>query len=104
MRLILRQLWLLTSAQFDLTSSNQTFESQISGEFLCGWRLFNGISFSAESSSEVVGDLNTSPTPKKENQGTLPESKQTDKEMKRKTKGFKPKRGLMGKRLADQKL
>jgi len=71
---------------------------------LCGWGLFNGIFFSAESSSAIVGNLNTSPIPKKENQETHSESKQTDKEMKQKTKGVKPKRRLRGKRLAAQKL
>lgn len=52
-----------------------------------------------ESSGEAVGNVNTSPTPKKENQGPLSESKQTDKEVKRKTRGFKPKRRLRGKKL-----
>lgn len=80
-----------------------TRESQISYEFLCIWGLFNVIFF-AETSSEVVSNLNTSPNPKEENEGTHSESKQTVKEMKRKTKGFKPKRGLRGKKLAAQKL
>ena len=57
-----------------------------------------------ESSSEVVDNLNTSPTPKKENQETHSESKQHEKEVKQKTKGFKPKRRLKGKRLAARKL
>ena len=57
-----------------------------------------------ESSSEVVDNLNTSPTPKKENQETHSESKQHEKEVKQKTKGFKPKRRLKGKRLAAHKL
>lgn len=52
-----------------------------------------------ESSGEAVGNVNTSFTPKKENQGPLSESKQTDKEVKRKTRGFKPKRRLRGKKL-----
>ena len=58
----------------------------------------------AESSSEVAENLNTSPTPKKENQETHSESKRNDKEAKQKTKGLKPKRRLRGKRLAAQKL
>ena len=58
----------------------------------------------AESSSEVVDNLNTSTTPKKENQETHSESKRNDKEVKQKSKGFKPKRRLKGKRLAAQKL
>ena len=60
--------------------------------------------FFVESSSEVVDNLNSSPTPKKENQETHSESKRTDKEMKQKTKGLKPKRRLRGKRLAAHKL
>lgn len=62
--------------------------------------------FFVESSSEVVDNLNSSPTPKKENQETHSESKRTDKEMKQKTKDFKPKpkKSLRGKRLAAYKL
>ena len=49
----------------------------------------------------MVDNLNSSPTPKKENQETHSESKRTDKEMKQK---IKPKRRLRGKRLAAHKL
>lgn len=40
MRLILKRPWLPASA-----NQNQTRESDESGEFLCGWGLFNGILF-----------------------------------------------------------
>ncbi|XP_020614071.1 probable 28S rRNA (cytosine-C(5))-methyltransferase isoform X2 [Orbicella faveolata] len=75
------------------------------GFFVAKFKKYSNKKFSLkESSSAIVGNLNTSPIPKKENQETHSESKQTDKEMKQKTKGVKPKRRLRGKRLAAQKL
>ena len=44
--------------------------------------LIQWIFSSAESSSEIVSNPNTGPTPKKENQETHSESKQSEKEMK----------------------
>ena len=66
--------------------------------------IIQGTFFFAESSSEVVDNLSSSPASKKENQETQSESKGTDKEMKQKTEGFKRKRRLKGKRLAAHKL
>lgn len=72
------------------------------GFFVAKLKKYSNKKFSLkESSSEVVDNLNSSPTPKKENQETHSESKRTDKEMKQK---IKPKRRLRGKRLAAHKL